>query len=590
MNTVLTPAKHLFHHTLVGYRRWVIIAMLLFLHLGLTVDAGGAYERIWLLVHFGLFLLWQPFVSTERKMTLLGLVVLVSLITVVLVTLAGWMLAMWVAILIGIMGGKVFTLQAARRGRFYLVAVFYLFAMLLVWTVPVSLLKVTNLPDGLRLLVLYGLPFTLLAMMVLPFQAEERDNLQVFDFFYSLIVFLLVVVLVLGGIAAMRITGNEYFRSVMLIVMVFAVALFLLAMLWGSRKGFGGLGSYFSRYLMSVGMPFELWMRRIAELSEGEMSSGRFLQSAMDEVAHVPWLAGGHWSAEDGEGKFGKETAHTVTFAYHSLKVDFFTESQLSPALFLHLRLLAQVVGEFYEGKRREQAMKQNAYMQAVHETGARLTHDIKNLLQSLYALTSATVSHEAETEKPPVERRRRDQYDDMLARQLPRLTQRLQTTLDKLQNPAVAMVAKTMMARDWWHDTTQRHAAPGVELVATGDMTAPLPAALFDTVLENCVENARKKRDADLKITITLRAGETPSLSIADSGTPLPANALAELFRAPVMRTRFGGLGIGLFQAHRQAEQMGYDLRVATNVQGCVEFLLEKAPARNQNESSATH
>jgi hypothetical protein len=35
-------------------------------------------------------------------------------------------------------------------------------------------------------------------------------------------------------------------------------------------------------------------------------------------------------------------------------------------------------------------ALKQLSYMQAIHETGARLTHDVKNLLQSLNALCSA--------------------------------------------------------------------------------------------------------------------------------------------------------------------------------------------------------
>ena len=103
----------------------------------------------------------------------------------------------------------------------------------------------------------------------------------------------------------------------------------------------------------------------------------------------MPWILGGKWSAPDGGGDFGKETQQAAQFHYHQLDVTFYTESQLSPALFLHLRLLAQVVGEFYEGKRREQMIKQNAYMQAVHETGAKLTHDIKNLLQSLFALTS---------------------------------------------------------------------------------------------------------------------------------------------------------------------------------------------------------
>ena len=285
--------------------------------------------------------------------------------------------------LIGIMGGKVFTQQATRRGKFYLVAVFYLFTVLLLWAVPVQLLDIKSLPPGLQTLATILLPMVLLSMVVLPYSAEDETSSQVFDFFYSLFIFQLVVVLVLGSIASMRATENSYFAAVLLTVLSFSGALLILAALWAPRAGYGGLRTYFSRYLMSVGMPFELWMRRIATLSEADMSSARFLETAMEEVSTMPWILGCKWTAPDGTGEFGKETEHTAQFRYHALDVTFHTESRLSPALFLHLRLLAQVVGEFYEGKRREQVIKQNAYMQAVHETGAKLTHDIKNLFVS---------------------------------------------------------------------------------------------------------------------------------------------------------------------------------------------------------------
>ena len=175
-----------------------------------------------------------------------------------------------------------------------------------------------------------------------------------------------------------------------------------------------------------------------------------------------------------------------------------------------------------------------------------------------------------------------RDADDEMLSRQLPRLTQRLQTTLDKLQNPAVSTTAKTMRARDWWKDTNQRHGSGDVVFQADGDMEALLPAALFDTVLENCLENARKKRDDVAQVTITLHAGTSPTLAIADNGAPIPATAMAELFHAPIARSRHGGLGIGLYQAHKQAEQMGYALTVAANLPGRVEFLLAKVESEN--------
>ena len=574
-----TIAPSALSHALLSARRWVILAMLLSLHAALMAPAESDFERIWLLVHFGLFLVWQPFISAERELNVIAVGLLLGITVVVFVSLAGWMLVAWVAILIGIMGGKVFTQQAAQRSRFYLVAVFFLLAILLTWTVPVSLLEIGSIPDGLRTFVTLFLPMTLGVMIFLPFRGEDEATTQVFDFFYSIFVFQLVVVLVLGTIAAMRVTDNQYFQAVVLTVLAFGGALLILAVLWGPRSGFGGLRTYFSRYLMTVGMPFELWMRRIAEFSEAESNSGQFLEQAMLEVSTLPWIMGYKWTSADGSGNFGKQTGFSAQFRYHELEISFFTEIRLSPALFLHLRLLAQVIGEFYEGKRREQVLKQNVYMQAVHETGARLTHDIKNLLQSLYALTSASVAQQSLT-KSGEDDSVKSPYDAMLGRQLPQLTKRLQTTLDKLQNPAVNTAGITMRASDWWTDITTRHAGAGAaSFKARGNMQAMIPAALFDTVLENCLENARKKkqRESDIHIIIELETEPTPALAIIDTGSAVSANAVDALFRAPVLQSRRGGLGIGLYQAFKQAEVLGYDLLLAINQPGMVRFDLRK-------------
>lgn len=556
-------------------RRWVILGMLLSLHAAL-VSSGADFQRVWLLVHFGLFLLWQPIISTERELKVAAALLLVGITAVAIISLAGWMLVLWIALLIGIMGGKVFTAQAARRGRFYLVAVFYLFAILLIWTVPNSLLGISSQPPGMAVLVELFLPLGLLSMIFLPYRAEDEASAQIFDFVYSLIVFQLVIVIVLGSIAAMRVTDNQYIQAVVLTVLAFAGAMFVLAVLWAPRTGFGGLRTYLSRYLLSLGMPFELWMRRIAELSEADMSAARFLENAIGEVANFQWINGGKWSAPDGAGQFGTVSEHETPFRYHDLDVTFYTQIRLSPAMFLHLRLLAQVIGEFYEGKRREQALKENAYMQAVHETGARLTHDMKNLLQSLYALTSAGAG------RGDKERREKTEYQAMLERQLPLLAKRLQTTLDKLQNPETGATSAMIPARDWWADVMLRHGDSDMALEASGDLDAPIPANLFDAMLENCIDNAKKKRsvEVDFCITVKLVGGALPTLSVQDSGAPIPMGALDGLFAAPVAQSRRGGLGIGLFQVARQAERAGYSLRLADNRQGAVRFeLCKRAP-----------
>ena len=579
MNIVSIPNTANLAVSLMRWRRWVILAMLLSLHAGLISEPGSEFQRTCLTVHFGLFLLWQPFISTQRELNLFATLLFFGITGFVIYSLSGWMLMAWIAVLIGIMGGKVFTLQAARRGRFYVVAVFYLFTVLLLWVVPVLVLDIKSLPPGLSTLVKLSLPMVLLTLVVLPYRAEDETSSQVFDFFYSLFIFQLVVVLVLGSIAAMRVTDNLYFRAVLLTVLSFSGALLLLAAVWGPRAGYGGLRTYFSRYLMSVGMPFELWMRRIAALSEADTSAYRFLQLAMEEVATMPWILGGNWSAPDGSGEFGKQTGHAAQFRYHELTVEFQTESELSPALFLHLRLLAQVVGEFYEGKRREQLIKQNAYMQAVHETGAKLTHDVKNVLQSLFALTSKSGARRS-GDALHGEQRAATPYEAMLDRQLPQLTKRLQTTLDKLQNPALVTTGLMLSAEDWWRDVLARHLGSQASFTSRGNLAVAIPVNLFDTVLENCLENIRKKqqREPDIRVSITLAINDAAALTITDTGSAIPSAAVDSLFRAPVANSRGGGLGIGLYQAFRQAEQAGYALSLAANVAGEVRFELRKA------------
>src|SRR5262249_16239119 len=152
---------------------------------------------------------------------------------------------------------------------------------------------------------------------------------QVFDFFYAVLVFQLGVVLVLGSIAFMRVTEEHYFVSVALTVLGFGLLLFVLAALWNPVRGFGGLRTYFSRYLRAVGMPFEMWMRNIAELAGREPDSQRFLEQAFAAIEALPWMRGVQWKSPDGEGGRVQHEGYATRFAYHDLEIVFHTEVSL---------------------------------------------------------------------------------------------------------------------------------------------------------------------------------------------------------------------------------------------------------------------
>jgi signal transduction histidine kinase len=277
-------------------------------------------------------------------------------------------------------------------------------------------------------------------------------------------------------------------------------------------------------------------------------------------------MRGGHWKSPDGEGHFGKDGGHPTRFEHRDLEIVFNTEVQLSPALFLHMRLLAQVVGEFYEGKRRENAMRQNAYLQAVHETGARLTHDVKNLLQSLYTLTSMAPRDTS------------DGYAGLLQRQLPQLTKRLQATIEKLRAPEVQTAELPVAASVWWTELERRLGGSGVNLDARIATAGDVPATLFDSFIENALDNARTKAagQAGISISLTFTCDAARcELRVCDSGSAVPADVAQRLFLGPIERGT--GLGIGLFNTARLARQAGYALELACNRDGEVCFSLSR-------------
>jgi nitrogen-specific signal transduction histidine kinase len=268
-----------------------------------------------------------------------------------------------------------------------------------------------------------------------------------------------------------------------------------------------------------------------------------------------------------GGGQVGTRSRFHAEFALPELDLDIYTHSSLSPALTVHLNLLAQLLGYFHAAKRREQQQRQNAYHQAIFETGARLTHDVKNLLQSLKSLCSAvehSSGHEAE------------KLQALMQRQLPQIAQRLQATLDKLRAPTESP-NEMVDAAVWWESLRQRYADRNIEfIVASPSVEGALPGDLFSSVAENLLENAlnKAKNEPGLRISAELeRVGAAHSLRVRDDGTAIRAFVAETLFTGAVKSQT--GLGIGLYQAAKQAERLGYRLAIADNQRGMVCFEL---------------
>ncbi|MDH5534927.1 MAG: HAMP domain-containing histidine kinase, partial [Betaproteobacteria bacterium] len=479
-----------------------------------------------------------------------------------------WLMAVWLAVLFGLIGGSVPGIEDRRQRLASILAAIYLLSMLLMWIVPHTFAGIV-LEEALVMLVRYGLPALALAIVLIPVVPTRSEAPVAVDLFYSVLLFLLVAALVLGSFVVKELSHGNYPIALAQTLFVIALVLIMISWLWNPHGGFSGIGHLLSRYLMSLGLPFERWMQQLAELAEREAQPSRFLALALEHMRELPWVTGVEWRVALDEGKSGSRSAHAAEFAFHDMYLKIYTNWELSPAVRLHLSLLTQLVGHFYDAKRREQAERQHAYTQAIYETGARLTHDVKNLLQSLRSLCAAAESSTADHAAD---------FQALMLRQLPQITKRLNTTLDKLRRPAEADTS-SVDAAIWWKGLTQRYAGRNVKFSIDGPAeTVRIPGELFDSVADNLIENALVKHvpDGELEVRVTFSPAHGGTLTARDNGPAIEKTVAQQLFETPTPSD--AGLGVGLYHAAKQATQLGYRLALAANEPANVCFVLTRA------------
>jgi signal transduction histidine kinase len=573
-----------------AHPQWWLGLMLLALHASLAWGITDWWSRAFLLAHFGLFLLWQPVWRGEANIESRY----VFLVVIVGFLLAAWnnwwLMAAWLAVLFGLIGGSVPGIVQRRQRLVSMLAALYLLSMLLMWVVPhlfadqtlggtLALLGqhgLVALPSLLQshpevlpvLLVQYGLPLLTFAILLTQVETSRSAVPLAVDLFYSVILFLLVAALVLGSFVVKQVSHGNY--PLALTQTLFAIALVLIALswLWNPRGGFAGLGHILSQYLMSLGLPFERWVQRLAEFAEQETQPQRFLALSLEHILDLPWVTGLRWETRLGQGEYGVKSGYSAGFSFQDLRLRIYTRWSLSPAVLLHLKLLTQMVGHFYEAKRREQVQRQSAYTQAIYETGARLTHDVKNLLQSMRSLCAAVEGSSAEQAQG---------LQALMQRQLPQITQRLNATLDKLRTPQPADAARVDFAV-WWEGLIQRYSGRNIHFQVDGPARdLKLPAELFDSVADNLIENALNKSaaSAGLQVRVTYSAARGGTLTVCDNGAAIAKSTESQLFEAPVPSQN--GLGVGLYHSAKQASQLGYRLALAVNEPGTVCFVLTR-------------
>ena len=541
--------------------------MILSLHGLLIWGESSPLQHALFLCHYGCFLLWQPLLRQTYNLSWPAIIVIVAGGLLGMYFVTWWSIAFWIAALFSLIGGRIFSSESDRSRLPYILAAIYLLAILLLWVVP-KLLKATDDLVAAEFIILYLLPALPISILFLTAKNKANPQTPNIDFFYTLLIFLLTLIVVLGSFAIGVIWQIHYIKLLIFAVLGLAVTLVLLSWLWNPSASFSGLELLMSRYLLSLGLPFEQWIKRIAAHADYESSAERFLHASMNELAQLNWMSGLHWNIKQVQHHIGESTRYISTFNFQDLHLTVYSRWQFSPAMYLHVQLLTQILGEFYEAKCREETIGQNTYTQTLYETGSRLTHDIKNILQSLGNLCSAV--------EQPASQDDDTRLVELIRRQLPRLNQRLANTLTKLERPS-AEKKQEAKTSTWWKNFKKTYA----HLQILFDAPTRLPktnidAEVLDSVVDNLIQNALEKAKLETNTIIRVTLLETPvfGLEVSDNGSAIPPDIADRLFKSHVSSKN--GLGVGLYHAAQQATQAGYKLSLVENRNGAVSFKIE--------------
>lgn len=546
-----------------GANRWLFIGMLTTLHLALWAGVNSIWSRPLLFAHLGLFLMWQPLWRGEEKLRNSSVAMILGVTILAMFWLNWWLLTVWVSGLFAFVGGRVFAYQNKLQRFQYLMSMAYLLAVQLLWVTP----RLFALPATIEVgegLMQAALPVLLLVLLLIPPAKERIRKTEAIDLIYSAMLFMLLAILVLGSLAFMMLQHADYFSALLRTLFSIALVLFVLGWLWNPRLGFSGFRVLFSQYFQNIGTPFEQWLKQLALFARHEDNPEEFLKISMQHLAELPWLTGLHWECERSKGQSGVSSQFDIHWVDHDLKLTLYTRYRLAPAVQMHIHLFFQILAHFYLAKRHEQRLRELVRLQAVHEMGARVTHELKNMLQSLLTLIAVA-------EVQPV------QAQALLSNQLPVLAKQIEIALGKLKTPRIVEEADMVDLEVWWNNLRQRHQYSGLEWVLNERAAGvEVVGKMFDSIADNLIENVRNKRMREPGISARVSLQVQPlGLMICDTGSAVPEAISAKLLNTVVDSE--DGLGVGLYQAAAWAEQLGYRLRLRSNDAGRVCFELRK-------------
>ena len=546
---------------LLGNEHRLLGLMMVSLIAAISFSENINLSRSLFITHFGFFLMWQPVYKQEVDFSLGKLTGLLGFIGVFIIWLNVWLTPFWMLLLLSLLTGRIFSQGMGRVA--YGIAVIVLFLQLILITTPVLFnLHAFSAPVSATIEILLILILTPLFFI----KSDEHRLKTHVDFIRGFLVVMLTLFLCMGSALVTFTSNMPYIQSLASTIIIAAIFLLVTALLWSPRSGFSGFAQLWEKYLLNIGGPFEQWITQLSSLEANtSLEPDYFLNTSINYLHERHWISGIYWKTDNTEGLVGERTRHLVTVSDDKVQLKLYAFSPIGPALLLHTKLLLSVLMFYYKAKIQERQLTKQAHLRAIYETGSKLTHDVKNILQSTKTLTQAVMNEDE---------RSLEAYK-ILKRQLPLLTERLQTTLDKLSAPSIE-TSESISLRTWWQELQSKYAGRDINFTEAIHADPSIPLEVFNTVTENLLDNARSKRlmQPDLSITVALQADNTSvNLRVLDSGSPVTEETRAQLFNEVIFSE--SGFGIGLYQSSQLAKRAGYKLLLESNNQGNVCFSL---------------
>lgn len=549
-------------NSLLQFGQQILASTLLIYHVLIWIVDDSRLQFALSFILYGLFLLWQPLWSKDAKIDKRPVVFIAVFFVAITFYFPKESLVFFGLILSGLIGSRLLSQSSFRS--FDLLALLIIILEMVVGLVPDTFRQI-ELPalfsEYMQTIILVPILFFYFA----PNPDDRKQQRSQVDLMHGLLAATLIFIVLLGGIVINLLYGVDYIDGLLLTVFIVSTLTIGISWFWNPGVGYSGIGVLWNRYAMTIGGPFETWINTLTTLiEEPYLSPAEFLEAACDHLVENEWLNAIEWNFENQKVQAGDMTGTRLEHQLaDDLTVVLYFKSNPGAALEQHTILLIRMAYQFYLAKLNQEKMRAQEHFATIHHTGARLTHDIKNILQSIKASLSILDRDSDTTES-----------EQLLQANLNQIGTRLESTLHKLKAPALNTQIVLVDCKSWIKRISKQYRSnKQLKFHNDIDNNVNLPIDLFDSVIENLLNNAMKKPSAS-QIDVRLMSSENiVVLSVCDNGDAIEAEIEEHLFTQPI--SSGSGMGIGLYQSAIMAIAFNYELELSQNEPGRVCFNL---------------